>query len=41
MTAQGGELRAYLQGLTEVDDMRKYVKEHPFGQEAINNASVW
>ncbi|WVZ14127.1 hypothetical protein V8G54_011693 [Vigna mungo] len=38
--AQGGELRAYLQGLTEVDDMRKYVKEHPFGQEAINNASI-
>ncbi|XP_052723625.1 uncharacterized FCP1 homology domain-containing protein C1271.03c isoform X1 [Vigna angularis] len=37
--AEGGELRVFLEGLTKAEDMRKYVEEHPFGQEAISKTS--
>ncbi|XP_052731165.1 uncharacterized protein LOC108325832 [Vigna angularis] len=37
--AEGGELRAFLEGLTKAEDMRKYVKEHPFGQTISNENS--
>ncbi|KAB2631021.1 hypothetical protein D8674_008540 [Pyrus ussuriensis x Pyrus communis] len=30
-----GELRLYLDGLADADDVTSYVKEHPFGQPAI------
>ncbi|KAK9921182.1 hypothetical protein M0R45_029703 [Rubus argutus] len=30
-----GELRLYLEGLADADDVTSYVKEHPFGQPAI------
>ncbi|BAU01365.1 hypothetical protein VIGAN_11058600 [Vigna angularis var. angularis] len=36
---EGGELRVFLEGLTKAEDMRKYVEEHPFGQEAISKTS--
>lgn len=36
---EGGELRVYLDGLTKAEDMRKYVEEHPFGQEGIGEKS--
>ncbi|KAL2335433.1 hypothetical protein Fmac_016646 [Flemingia macrophylla] len=36
---EGGELRAYLDGLANAEDMAKYVEEHPFGQEPISETS--
>ncbi|OIW12340.1 hypothetical protein TanjilG_32456 [Lupinus angustifolius] len=35
----GGDLREYLDGLANSEDMAKYVEEHPFGQEGINEKS--
>ncbi|CAL0317331.1 unnamed protein product [Lupinus luteus] len=35
----GGDLREYLDGLAKSEDMPKYVEEHPFGQEGINETS--
>ncbi|KAG4914687.1 uncharacterized FCP1 homology domain-containing protein C1271.03c [Glycine max] len=37
--AEGGELRIYLDGLANAEDMHKYIEEHPFGQEGINETS--
>jgi hypothetical protein len=31
----GGDLRLYLEGLVDADDVPSYVKDHPFGQPAI------
>ena len=39
MAAEGGELRIYLDGLANAEDMHKYIEEHPFGQEGINETS--
>ncbi|RDX71771.1 hypothetical protein CR513_48829, partial [Mucuna pruriens] len=39
MAAEGGDLRVYLDGLANAEDMRKYIEEHPFGQEGISEAS--
>ncbi|CAJ1947134.1 unnamed protein product [Sphenostylis stenocarpa] len=39
MTAEGGELRVYLDGLANAEDMHKYVEEHPFGQKGISETS--
>uniref|UniRef100_A0A2N9ICR1 Mitochondrial import inner membrane translocase subunit TIM50 n=1 Tax=Fagus sylvatica TaxID=28930 RepID=A0A2N9ICR1_FAGSY len=37
-----GDLRLYLEGLVDADDVPSYVKEHPFGQPAITPAhSDW
>ncbi|XP_021810195.1 uncharacterized protein LOC110753574 [Prunus avium] len=37
-----GELRLYLDGLADADDVPSYVKEHPFGQPAVTTAhSDW
>ncbi|XP_020208865.1 uncharacterized FCP1 homology domain-containing protein C1271.03c [Cajanus cajan] len=36
---EGGELRVYLDGLANAEDMAKYVEEHPFGQERISETS--
>ncbi|KAJ1382324.1 HAD-like superfamily [Sesbania bispinosa] len=35
----GGDLREYLDGLANAEDMAKYVEEHPFGQEGISDTS--
>lgn len=32
---EGGELRKYLDGVADADDVPTYVKEHSFGQPAI------
>ncbi|KAG1347780.1 hypothetical protein COCNU_06G016090 [Cocos nucifera] len=32
-----GDLRVYLEGLAMADDVRHYVREHPFGQDAITD----
>ncbi|KAK7394395.1 hypothetical protein VNO78_14922 [Psophocarpus tetragonolobus] len=37
--AAGGDLRQYLDGLANAENMPKYVEQHPFGQEAINERS--
>ncbi|KAL5176945.1 hypothetical protein HKD37_08G022792 [Glycine soja] len=37
--AAGGDLRQYLDGLANAENMVKYVEQHPFGQEAINERS--
>ncbi|KAH1200138.1 hypothetical protein GmHk_18G053331 [Glycine max] len=37
--AVGGDLRQYLDGLANAENMVKYVEQHPFGQEAINERS--
>ncbi|XP_061366501.1 uncharacterized protein LOC133309720 [Gastrolobium bilobum] len=37
--AVGGDLREYVNGLANAEDMSKYVKEHPFGQEGISKTS--
>ncbi|XP_052204326.1 uncharacterized protein LOC127809518 [Diospyros lotus] len=34
-----GDIRLYLEGLATVEDVKKYVEEHPFGQRAIDEAS--
>ena len=39
MTAAGGDLREYLVGLAKVENIPKYIEEHPFGQEAISKTS--
>ena len=39
MTAAGGDLREYVGGLANVENIPKYVEEHPFGQEAITKTS--
>lgn len=39
MTAAGGDLREYLNGLAQAETMPKYVEEHPFGQEGISETS--
>lgn len=39
MTNERGKLRVFLEGLTKAEDVRKYVEEHPFGQEAISEIS--
>lgn len=37
-----GELRLYLEGLADADDVTSYVKENPFGQPAISTThSEW
>ncbi|XP_024186457.1 uncharacterized protein LOC112191369 [Rosa chinensis] len=37
-----GELRLYLEGLADADDVTSYVKDHPFGQPAITTThSDW
>lgn len=33
-----GELRLYLEGLADADDVTSYVEEHPIGQPAITSA---
>ncbi|KAH1262734.1 CBL-interacting serine/threonine-protein kinase 10 [Glycine max] len=35
MTAEGGELRVFLDGLAETKDMCKYINENSFGQSDI------
>lgn len=37
--AAGGDLRQYLDGLANAENMLKYVEQHPFGQEGINKRS--
>ncbi|RDX65422.1 hypothetical protein CR513_55921, partial [Mucuna pruriens] len=37
--AAGGDLRQYLDGLANAENMQKYVEQHPFGQEGINERS--
>ncbi|KAK7340662.1 hypothetical protein VNO77_21371 [Canavalia gladiata] len=37
--AAGGDLRQYLDGLANAEDMREYVAQHPFGQEGITRRS--
>ena len=37
--ADGGDLREYLNGLANAEDMPKYIEEHPFGQESISETS--
>ncbi|PIN14532.1 Phosphoprotein phosphatase [Handroanthus impetiginosus] len=36
----GGDLRVYLEGLLTSENVQKYVEQNPFGQSAINEASV-
>ncbi|XP_068656254.1 uncharacterized protein [Aristolochia californica] len=31
----GGDIRVYLEGLVEVDNIQEYIQEHPFGQRSI------
>ncbi|KAK7266580.1 hypothetical protein RIF29_19229 [Crotalaria pallida] len=38
-TAVGGDLREYLGGLANCENMPKYVEEHPFGQSRIDETS--
>ncbi|XP_044467887.1 ubiquitin-like domain-containing CTD phosphatase 1 [Mangifera indica] len=35
----GGDLRVYLEGLAEVENIQKFVEQHPFGQSAITEKS--
>ncbi|QCE12681.1 hypothetical protein DEO72_LG10g3929 [Vigna unguiculata] len=37
--ARGGDLREYLNGLADAENMQKYVEQHPFGQSAIDERS--
>ncbi|XP_062167688.1 uncharacterized protein LOC133873901 [Alnus glutinosa] len=34
-----GDLRLYLEGLVDADDVPSYVKEHPFGKPAISSST--
>ncbi|WVZ08741.1 hypothetical protein V8G54_022087, partial [Vigna mungo] len=37
--AAGGDLREYLDGLANAENIPKYVEQHPFGQSAIDEKS--
>lgn len=39
VSAVGGDLREYLEGLANAEDMLKYVEQHPFGQERLTEES--
>lgn len=39
MTAAGGDLREYLDGLANAENVPEYVEQHPFGQSAIDEKS--
>lgn len=39
MAAVEGDMRQYLEGLANADNMQKYVEEHPIGQESIRESS--
>lgn len=39
MTAAEGDLLQYLEGLANAENMLKYVKQHPFGQEGFSQRS--
>lgn len=34
-TGHGGDLRVYLEGLADAENVQEYVRQNPFGQEAI------
>ncbi|KAL6498595.1 hypothetical protein OROHE_026536 [Orobanche hederae] len=36
----GGDIRVYLEGLLASENVQKYVEQHPFGQNAINESSL-
>lgn len=36
----GGDLRVYLEGLLTSENFQSYVKQHPFGQSAINETDL-
>ncbi|XP_015579929.1 uncharacterized protein LOC8289053 [Ricinus communis] len=36
----GGDLRVYLERLVEADNVPKFIEQHPFGQNPINEGSV-
>ncbi|KAL6526336.1 hypothetical protein OROMI_029976 [Orobanche minor] len=36
----GGDIRVYLEGLLTSENVQKYVEQHPFGQNAINESSL-
>lgn len=40
MVGAGGELRVYLEGLAEAENVQKYVRENPFGQRAITERNT-
>jgi hypothetical protein len=39
LSAAGGDLRRYLEGLANAENMLKYVEQHPFGQERITETN--
>lgn len=39
LSAAGGGLRRYLDGLANAENMPKYVEENPFGQERITETN--
>jgi hypothetical protein len=39
LSAAGGDLRRYLDGLANAENMVKYVEQHPFGQQRITEKS--
>jgi hypothetical protein len=42
LSAAGGDLRRYLDGLANAENMVKYVEQHPFGQQRITEKSeLW
>lgn len=34
-----GDLRVYLEGLSEAEDVQRFVEQHPFGQKPITESS--
>ncbi|KAL6551615.1 hypothetical protein OROGR_007769 [Orobanche gracilis] len=40
MWGPGGDIRVYLEGLLTSENVQKYVEQHPFGQNAINESSL-
>lgn len=39
MAGAGGDLRQYLDGLANAENMVEYIEQHPFGQEGISEKS--
>lgn len=39
LSAAGGDLRRYVEGLANAENMLMYVEQHPFGQERITEKS--
>lgn len=39
VTGAEGDIRVYLEGLSDAEDVQKFVEQHPFGQKPITEST--